>query len=92
MAASTGWRVTETQATPNPNALKYVLDRPISDNPLSFFTAASASGHPIASKLFAISGVTTLLLLNDFVTVNKSLEKSWGEITPQVKRVLAAAQ
>ncbi|MBC8107328.1 MAG: NifU N-terminal domain-containing protein [Anaerolineae bacterium] len=90
MAASTGFRVTETQPTPNPNALKFVLDRAISENPVSFFTAASANGHPLATRLFAIPGVTTLLLLNDFVTVNKSPEKAWGEITPQVKKVLAS--
>jgi len=90
MAASTGYRVLETQPTPNPNALKFILDRPISDSPISFFTAASAIDHALASKLFAIPGVTTLLLLGDFVTVNKSPENPWAEITPQVKKVLAA--
>ncbi|CAN5456630.1 hypothetical protein BH09PLA1_BH09PLA1_14760 [soil metagenome] len=89
MAASTGFAVTETQPTPNPNALKFILDRPISQSPISFFTAASAANHGLASSLFAISGVTTLLLLGDFVTVNKSPEKTWSEITPQVKKVLA---
>ena len=66
----TGFRVIETQVTPNPNALKFILDRPISDQPISFFTSESAKDHALASKLFEIDGVTTLLLLGDFVTVN----------------------
>ena len=90
MAGSTGFHVVETQATPNPNALKFVLDRPISDSPISFFTAASAQDHALARRLFAIPGVTTLLLLGDFVTVNKFPEKPWSEITPQVKKCLSA--
>lgn len=90
MAASPGFRVTETQPTPNPNALKFILDRPISESPISFFTPASAKDHPLATKLFAIDGVTTLLLLGDFVTVNKAPEKPWSQITPQVKKVLAS--
>lgn len=90
MPADRGYRVVETQPTPNPNALKFILDRPISERPISFFNAAAAKDHALASKLFAIDGVTTLLLLGDFITVNKSPDKPWTTITPAVKRVLAA--
>lgn len=88
MTRSAGFRVLETQPTPNPNALKFILDRPISEQPISFFTPAAAKDHPLATKLFAVEGVTTLLLLGDFVTVNKRAEAKWSAITPVVKRVL----
>ena len=83
------YRVVEVQPTPNPNALKFLLDRSIADQPTSFFNAAGAKGHPIASRLFAVRGVSSLLLLGDFVTVNKSPDASWAEIKSGVQRVLS---
>jgi hypothetical protein len=81
--------VSEVQPTPNPNAAKFILDRPISDRPTSFFNAESAKGHAVAEKLFAIPGVSSLLLLGDFLTVNKAPDADWKEVTKRVKAVLA---
>ena len=81
--------VIEVQFTPNPNALKFVLSRPVTDQPISFFSADAAKGHPVASLLFAIDGVCSVLLLNDFVTVNKQPQAAWKSIRPRVSRVLA---
>lgn len=81
--------VVEVQPTPNPNALKFLLDRQISDQPTSFFNAGAAADHPIANRLFAIPGVSSLLLLGDFVTVNKSADSSWPQIKERVRQVLA---
>jgi hypothetical protein len=41
--------------------------------------------------LFAIPGVSSLLLLGDFITVNKTPDAAWDEITKRVQAVLAAA-
>jgi hypothetical protein len=82
------FRVVEMQATPNPNAMKFVLDRIIADQPTSFFNAEAAEGHPIASKLFRISGVCNLLLLGDFLTVNKQPAVRWESISGKVREVL----
>jgi scaffold Nfu/NifU family protein len=84
------FKVTEVQPTPNPNAVKFVLDRVIGDRPMSFLNAASGKEHPIASKLFAIPGVTGLLLLGDFITVNKQPAARWADITKQVEQALAS--
>jgi hypothetical protein len=85
------FRVSEIQPTPNPNAAKFVLDRPVSDAPTSFFNASAAKDHPLAAKLFAIPGVSSLLLLGDFITVNKAPDADWDEITAGVQSVLASA-
>jgi hypothetical protein len=85
------FKVSEIQPTPNPNAAKFILDRPISDQPKSFFDAASAAGHSIAARLFAIEGVSSVLLLGDFVTINKSPEARWPQINRRVKAVLAGS-
>ena len=86
-----GFAVKEIQPTPNPNAVKFILDRQIAEQPTSFLRASAAEGHPIAHKLFAITGVSSVLMLGDFVTINKSPETAWPDITAKVKRVLAAA-
>jgi len=83
--------VSEIQPTPNPNAAKFILDRPISEQPTSFFDATSAEGHPVASRLFAIPGVSSLLLLGDFITVNKRPEAKWSDINRKVEQVLSSA-
>ena len=85
------YKVIEIQPTPNPNAAKFVLDGECSEAPMSFFNADAASDHPLAKKLFAIPGVTSLLLLGDFITVNKQPNLRWEEITPAVRRVLETA-
>jgi hypothetical protein len=84
-----GFSVAEIQPTPNPNALKFVLDRPVTDQPVSFFDADAAQGHPLAARLFAVPGVASLLLLGDFVTVNKRPEASWTTIKRDVRTALA---
>jgi Scaffold protein Nfu/NifU N terminal len=86
-----GFSVIEVQTTPNPNAAKFVLDREIANPPISFFNAEAGKDHPLAKKLFAIPGVASLLLLGDFVTINKRQDVDWKSITPAVKRVLELA-
>lgn len=82
------YQVLKYQATPNPNALKVILDRPISDRPRSFRTRAEGSSDPLASLFFAIDGVTSLLFNGDWFTVNKSAEAAWGPVKKGVERVL----
>ena len=82
--------VREVQPTPNPNALKFVLDRVIADRPMSFLDPSSGKDHEIASRLFAISGVTHLLFVGDFVTVGKRPEARWAEIKTKVEQTLAS--
>ena len=86
-----GFKVLEIQPTPNPNAAKFVLDRPVSRQPMSFFDASAAMDHPLASSLFAIEGVTSLLLLGDFITINKSPAATWDDINAGAVRVLKSA-
>jgi hypothetical protein len=82
--------IREVLPTPNPNAMKFVLDQPVSQQPVSFLTPAAADNHPLAEKLFKIAGVTSVLLLGDFVTINKSSEARWPDIKRNVQEVLSS--
>ncbi len=84
-----GLRVLEVEPTPNPNALKFVLDGIVSAEPISLADACSAGSHALAARLFEIRGVVRLLLLNDFITVSKMPEARWSAIRPKVIKTLA---
>lgn len=84
-----GFRVLDVQETPNPNALKFILDRPCTDQTLSFLQPEQGAGHPVAERLFAINGIASLMLLGDFITVNKTAGESWNRIKPAVAAALA---
>ncbi len=83
--------ILEYEPTPNPNAMKCWLDRPISDRPRSFRTAADASNDPIAWALFEQAGVTNVLLCGDWLTVNKEPDVGWPAVKKKVASVLASA-
>ena len=83
--------VREVQPTPNPNAMKFVLDQTVSPEPQSFRSPDEAKGNELAERLMALKGVTAVLLLHDFVTLNKSSEARWADITARAKRILAKA-
>lgn len=85
------FRVVRFQETPNPNAVKCVLDRVIAPEPRSYRHAAEAATDPLAAALFALPGVTHLLFLNEWVTVGKSADTTWKTLKPAVEQVLHAA-
>lgn len=82
-------RVASFDPTPNPNAVKCVLDGDGPDRPRSYFNASMAAGDPLAEALFAIEGVTTVLIHTAFITVNKTPEADWKPIRTGVEAALA---
>jgi hypothetical protein len=79
------------EETPNPNAIKCLLDRPISDRPRSFLNAAAAEHDALARRLFREAGATSVLMNGDWVTVNKLPDAEWSSVKRAVKRILAEA-
>lgn len=77
------------QPTPNPNAMKFVLDRAVFASPLSFPSAQTARGHTPAEQIFALPGVYNVFMVRDFVTVNKLPDVAWESLTAAVATILA---
>lgn len=82
------FKVTTYQPTPNPNAIKFVLDKLVSDRPRSFFNPEQAQADPLAAALFNIDGVTNLLINDNWITVNKAPNAHWPPIKGAVEQVL----
>ncbi len=75
--------------TPNPNAMKFVLDvrLPGMIN-VAGPTEAVAAG-PFAEAVFAVPGVTNLFGTNDFVTVTRQPDAPWEPIVAAVQAAAA---
>jgi hypothetical protein len=76
------------ETTPNPNALKCVLDAPRTGAIVSASSIPEAAGDPHAEALLAIPGVTRVLLHTAFVTVSKDPGADWAPVKRAVKKVL----
>ena len=74
------------QPTPNPNAFKFVVGAHF-DTPASF-VAGRPADHPAAAALLALPGVTGVFMTADFITISKSADAYWDEITPAARRIL----
>jgi Fe-S cluster biogenesis protein NfuA len=76
-----------SEATPNPETMKFVSNRYIlPDGSLEFTdAAAAAAGSPLAEKLFEFPFVQSVFIASNFVTVTKKQADDWFEITPILK-------
>ncbi len=75
----------QTEATPNPETLKFLPGRVVLEEGTVDFrdaeTAAAAS--PLAARLFGISGVTGVFFGYDFITVSKD-SSDWQHLKPAI--------
>ncbi len=73
----------QTEATPNPNTLKFLPGREISpDRPREYEDAVAASASPFAEDLFTIDGVAGIFLGEDFIAITKTDAVEWDHIKP----------
>jgi Fe-S cluster biogenesis protein NfuA len=72
--------------TPNPSTLKYVVDRKLLPyGALSLTTREEAAAKsPLAEKLFGVSGIVSVMLGTNFVTITKGPQGEWDELNDAV--------
>ena len=78
------------QDTPNPNAVKFTLNRVVATQGTTYRDAHHA-GVAWARQLLEIPGVIQVFALNSFISINKVPEANWQVIGPEVERVLRQA-
>jgi hypothetical protein len=80
----------EFRATPNPNAGKFTVGRTVVEgrSSCSFYNAEQAAANPIAAALFELDGVSSVFMVEDFVTVTKNADADWSELIPRVTDTL----
>lgn len=83
----------QTQATPNPDSLKFVPGVPVlpttTSESMHFGSFRDASNKSeLAVALFRTEGVTGVFLTRDFISVNKTPETHWHELKPMIFAVI----
>jgi Fe-S cluster biogenesis protein NfuA len=74
----------QTEATPNPATLKFIPGRTVLDTgTMEFVNREAASRSPLAERLFAVNGVTSVFYGSDFVTVTKD-DSDWQHLKPAI--------
>lgn len=77
------------EGTPNPNAVKFTLDRPATEKRNETFRAGSdPADSPLGAAIFALDGVTNVFITANFVSVNKEDGATWDDLVPDVIAVI----
>jgi Fe-S cluster biogenesis protein NfuA len=73
----------QTEATPNPNTLKFIPGVEVmTDGTADFASEEDAKQSPLAEALFNIADVRRVFFGSDFITVTKKDDVEWSLIKP----------
>jgi NFU1 iron-sulfur cluster scaffold homolog, mitochondrial len=80
----------QTELTPNPDSLKFISDRTISDIGAEEFQKNKINeiSNSFIKKLLAFKGVELVLLSKNFLSVKKTKDVTWNELKPMVISLL----
>ena len=82
-------KVLTIESTPNPDALKFILDQKLlSSGAHSYDHPAAAKNDPLAEALFELDAVRTVFYMDRFVTVSKMPHVDWNEIQPKIINIV----
>lgn len=77
------------QPTPNPNALKFVLNVPVKSTDSAIFrTYEDAADVPLAAVLIRLSGVSEVYFSGKFITVTQTGDVNWDVLEPSVTKAV----
>ena len=70
----------QTQNTPNPNSLKFVTGKKVSNSGSFEVTNKDQTQNDLIRNILSINGVTCIFLDEDFLSVNKKENVSWDDV------------
>lgn len=79
-----------TEDTPNPESLKFVVNRMLfQGSTADFKTAGDAQKwSPLATEIFALPYVRNVYICNNFITVTKDSDTNWEDIKLRLKEFI----
>lgn len=76
----------QVQPTPNPNALKFILDSEVkTDGKTSFKNPNQAKDVPLAASLFDLRGVDQIHFFQNVITISKFTFEPWDNLEPAIE-------
>tara|TARA_B100000963_G_scaffold357237_1_gene378926 strand:+ start:1122 stop:1661 length:540 start_codon:yes stop_codon:yes gene_type:complete len=70
----------QTEITPNPNSLKFLPGKVVSDNGSFEITKKDETKNELIRNLLSVNGIESIFLGKDFISINKHDKISWDEI------------
>ena len=70
----------QTQNTPNPNSLKFLPGKKVSNDIPIEITDKTKSNNELIRNILSINGVTGIFLSDDFLSVNKQEKIEWEDL------------
>ncbi|MEM9418834.1 MAG: NifU N-terminal domain-containing protein [Planctomycetota bacterium] len=89
----------EIEDTPNPHAMKFIADRPFAAlteaggapramRSYRSIEDAEAAADALATAVFAAGPIVSVMIVADFVTVNKKPSARWARLQPKVEEAI----
>lgn len=86
-------KIKEIERTPNPDAMRFVLDEPLtSGTTRSFENSLEAENDELASALFAIENVINVYYVDKYITVTQDGKAVWSELLRKLAPPIREAQ
>jgi|TARA_Y100000389_G_C17413692_1_gene492423 NFU1 iron-sulfur cluster scaffold homolog, mitochondrial len=70
----------QTEITPNPNSLKFLPGKTVSNQGSFEITKKEDTNNELVRNILSVNGIESIFLGKDFVTINKYSNISWEEI------------
>ena len=70
----------QTENTPNPNSIKFLPGKTVSNNGSFEITRKDETNNELVRNILSVNGVEGIFLGKDFISINKYDDISWDEI------------
>ena len=70
----------QTEITPNPNSLKFLPGKKVSNSGSYEITKKDKIQNELIRNLLSVNGVEGVFLGEDFISINKNMETEWDDI------------
>ena len=75
----------QTEHTPNPNTLKFLPGKKVSNaGPVEFLKSDKNIKVPLADKILSLEGTTMVFFGEDFITVKKESNLNWDDLKHEI--------
>ena len=78
----------QVDGTPNPHAVKFTLNRVVTEQGKTYRGDPAAVDAAWAKALLSIPGIVGVYGVNTFISVSKTSEMSWDAIVPKAEAAL----
>jgi len=73
--------IVETEHTPNPDTLKFLPGKKVSEvGPIEFLKGDKSIKVPLANKILSLDGTTMIFFGENFITVKKEKDLNWEDL------------